>query len=245
MRSAAASILSLTPVRMSKRRLQDDVYEKLRELILNGEIAAGHLITVQALSEAFGVSAMPIREALQRLVAGQALTTVSGRSIGIPPLTRERLLDLTRVRLVLEGAAAEWAVDNVTPVVVERLEFLTAEMVAAVEAQDVKRFLRHNRDFHFTIYKLAGSESAYSIVEGLWLQVAPYFHDLYQLDRYAKASNGHEMIVKALKARDRQGVGDGIRADIQSGSLLLVRLLPGSSQPQPEAAAAAAPAGQP
>lgn len=244
MRSAAASILSLTPVRMSKRRLQDDVYEKLRELILNGEIAAGHLITVQTLSEAFGVSAMPIREALQRLVAGQALTTVSGRSIGIPPLTRERLVDLTRVRLVLEGAAAEWAVDNVTPLVVERLEFLTAEMVAAVEAQDVKRFLRHNRDFHFTIYKLAGSESAYSIVEGLWLQVAPYFHDLYQLDRYAKASNGHEMIVKALKARDRQGVGDGIRADIQSGSLLLVRLLPGSSQPQPEAAAAA-PAGQP
>jgi DNA-binding GntR family transcriptional regulator len=231
MRTSAPGILSLPRVRMSKSRLQDDVFNKLRDLILNGEIAAGQLITVQALSDAFGVSAMPIREALQRLVAAQALTTISGRSIGIPPLTRERLLDLTRTRLVIEGAAAEWAVDRVTPAILARLEQLASEMRSSVRDQDVKRFLRHNREFHFTIYKLAGSESAYTIIEGLWLQVAPYFHHLYKLNRYAKASDDHDMILKALKTGDQQGAGDGVRADIRSGSELLLGLLAESAIP--------------
>jgi DNA-binding GntR family transcriptional regulator len=232
MRPTSPSIVSLAPNRMTKSRLQDDVYEHVRELILNGDIAAGQLITVQALSEAFGVSAMPIREALQRLVAAQALTTISGRSIGIPPLTRERLLDLTRVRLVVEGAAAEWAVDHVTPDVIERLDQLAREMVAAVKDRDVKRFLRGNREFHFTIYKLASSESAYSVIEGLWLQVAPYFHRLYPLGWYEKASDDHQLVVQALKAGNRRGVGDGIRADIQGGSELLIGLLDLSTAPR-------------
>jgi DNA-binding GntR family transcriptional regulator len=47
--------------------LQDHVNRQLCELILNGEIAPGQLITTRALAEAFGVSAMPVREALRRL----------------------------------------------------------------------------------------------------------------------------------------------------------------------------------
>ena len=49
--------------------IQDQVLGKLRELILNGGIEPGRTVTVQSLAEAFGVSAMPVREALQRLVA--------------------------------------------------------------------------------------------------------------------------------------------------------------------------------
>ena len=66
-------------------------------------------MTVQSLAEAFGVSAMPVREALHRLSAAQALTVVAGRSVGIPALTVERLEDLRRVRGEIEGLAAAWA----------------------------------------------------------------------------------------------------------------------------------------
>ena len=228
------SVLSLTPMRVPKSRLQDYVYERLRDLILNGEIAPGQLITVQTLTEAFGVSAMPIREALQKLVAANALTTISGRSIGIPPLTRERLIDLTRVRSALEGAAAEWAVAHVSDEVLDRLELLLREMNSSVEDRNVKGFLRTNRDFHFTIYKLSKSEVAYGIIEGLWLQIAPYFHDLYKLDRYEKASNDHDMVLSGLKTRNPSLVREGIRADIESGSELLLSMLP--PRPLPGAA---------
>src|ERR1700734_2582639 len=89
---------SLPVVRLPRNTLQDHVYRQLCELILNGEIAPGQLVTIQGLADAFGVSAMPVREALQRLTAARVLTVISGRSIGILPLTGERLFDLRRGR---------------------------------------------------------------------------------------------------------------------------------------------------
>jgi len=53
----------------SEGNLAGSLYGKLSDLILNGEIAPGQLVTIQALSDAFGVSTMPVREALQRLTA--------------------------------------------------------------------------------------------------------------------------------------------------------------------------------
>jgi DNA-binding GntR family transcriptional regulator len=213
--------LSLAPMKMRKSRLRDDVYQRLRDLIMNGDIAAGQLITIQTLAEAFGVSMMPIREALLRLVAEHALVTVAGGSVEIPRLTPERLVDLTRVRIMVEGTVAEWAVDGVSDAVIEHLERIERDIEQAIERQDVKSFVKLNREFHSTLYKLADSESAYSIIEKFWLQVTPYHHQ-YRPDRYIEASKNHKNVIKALKERDKQGVGDGIREDIQSGGQYLL-----------------------
>jgi DNA-binding GntR family transcriptional regulator len=216
-----SSTLSLAPMKMRKSRLRDDVYQRLRELIMDGDIAAGQLITIQTLAEAFGVSMMPIREALLRLVAEHALVTVTGGSVEIPRLTPERLIDLTRVRLMIEGTVAEWAVDGVSDAAINRLEQIGHDLEQAIGRQDVKSFVKLNWEFHSTLYGLANSESAYSIIEKFWLQVIPYHHQ-YRPDRYTKADDNHKKVIKALKKHDRQGVGDGIREDIQSGSRYLL-----------------------
>jgi DNA-binding GntR family transcriptional regulator len=221
MRSTKASPLSLAPMKMRKSRLRDDVYQRLRELIMNGDISAGQLITIQTLAEAFGVSMMPIREALLRLVAEQALVTVAGGSVEIPRLTPERFIDLTRVRLLVEGTVAEWAVDGASDAAIERLEQIERDIEEAIGRQDAKSFVKLNREFHATLYKLSNSESAYSIIEKFWLQVIPYHHQ-YWPNRHIKAGNNHKNVIEALKERDKQGVGDGIRADIQIGSQYLL-----------------------
>lgn len=95
--------LAFSPV--PRATIQDLVYEKLRELIQNGGIEPGRTVTVQSLAEAFGVSAMPVREAMHRLVAEKALKVVAGRSVGIPMLAVQRLEVLRRVRVEIEGAA--------------------------------------------------------------------------------------------------------------------------------------------
>ena len=132
--------------------MQDHVYRQLCELILNGEIAPGRLITIQALADAFGVSAMPVREALQRLTAAHVLTVVSGRTIGIPPLNRERLEDLRRVRLEVESIAAMWATPNIGEAEIEQLAACVDAMGEAARAGDRTQYVRLNRTFHFTIY---------------------------------------------------------------------------------------------
>ena len=177
--AAPAEAADHTSLGAPRGTLQDHVYRQLCELILNGEIAPGQLITIQALADAFGVSAMPVREALQRLTAARVLTVISSRSIGIPPLTGERLSDLARVRLEVESLAAIWATPNISDSEIARLEECVTAMDEAARSGDNKQYLRWNRAFHFGIYQAARSEALLAIIETLWLQISPYFHLLH------------------------------------------------------------------
>lgn len=217
--------LSLSVKSLSRNNLQDLVYEQMCELILSGEIKPGQLITIQALSESFGVSAMPVREALQKFVNTGVLAVISGRSIGVPPLTLERLVDLTRVRIEIEGTASRWASRHISKSNLDELESHFDDTRQAVEEGDLKKFLHSNRIFHFTLYRLAHSDILLDIIERLWLQSTPYFHHLYQLDKYKTANQQHHFILDSLKAGDHGGVVRGVRADIETGYRLLARML--------------------
>ena len=127
--------LPLRPV--PRETVQDHVYRQLKELILNGGIEPGRTVTIQSLADAFGVSAMPVREALHRLVAEKALTVVAGRSVGIPPLNIDRLEDLTRARIEIE-VATEWAARVISAADLAKLDDLIATMEAAQAAGDGK-----------------------------------------------------------------------------------------------------------
>jgi DNA-binding GntR family transcriptional regulator len=223
MDSIAKSALPVTP--LPRGTLQDHVHRQLCELILNGEIAPGQLITIQAIADAFGVSSMPVREALQRLTAARVLTVISGRSIGIPRLTAERMLDLRRVRLEVEAIAADWAAQSVTNEQVQRLEETLKNLEEAVRSGDRKQYVRLNRAFHFGIYAAAGSEVLLAIIENLWLQISPYFHLLHASGNYPKANAQHEMMLEGLKCRDGAAVRQAICNDIKEASRILAELL--------------------
>ncbi len=220
------SLRSALPISPAPRgTLQDHVHRQLCELILNGEIAPGQLVTIQALADAFGVSAMPVREALQRLSAARVLTVISGRSIGIPPLSGERLLDLRRVRLEVESLAAGWATPNISEIEIARLEECVGAMEDAARTGDNKQYLRWNRTFHFTIYQAARSHALLAIIETLWLQISPYFHLLRASGNYFKANEQHELMLAAIRARDGAAVSLGVRNDIEAAYRVLVSLL--------------------
>jgi DNA-binding GntR family transcriptional regulator len=215
----------LPVVRVPRNTLQDHVYRQLCELILNGEIAPGQLVTIQGLADAFGVSAMPVREALQRLTAARVLTVISSRSIGVPPLSEERLLDLRRVRLEVESIAALWATPNIGTAELEPLRECLSAMEDAIRSGDNKQYLRWNRAFHFGIYQAAQSEALLAIIETLWLQISPYFHLLHASGNYLKANEQHELMLAALRARDGAAVSLALRDDIDAAYRVLASLL--------------------
>jgi DNA-binding GntR family transcriptional regulator len=216
---------TLVVARAPRNTLQDFVYRQLCELILNGEIAPGQLITIQSLADAFGVSAMPVREALQRLSAARVLTVISSRSIGIPRLTGERLADLRRVRLEVESLAAVWATPNIGEAEIAALEATVAAMEEAAQIGDNKQYLRCNRAFHFKIYQAGRSEALLAIIETLWLQISPYFHLLHASGNYFKANEQHELMLSAIRARDEAAVSLAVRNDIEAAYRVLVSLL--------------------
>ena len=197
---------------LGRETLQDRVYSQMAGLILDGGIAPGQLVTIQGLAEAFGVSTMPVREALKRLSAEHALTVVSGRSIGIPPLTLERLVDLRNVRMEVEGTAAEWAAHSIDAAGLAQLRQQLQLMERSIDESRTLDYLRANRAFHFTIYRGTGSPTIVSLIEILWLQISPYFNLLRESGNYVSANLHHGAMVDAMA----RGDGDAARAAIVS-----------------------------
>ncbi|MDB5511432.1 MAG: GntR family transcriptional regulator, partial [Enterovirga sp.] len=95
--------------RLERVTLGDRVYDELRELIIGGELAPGDKLSLRSVAETLGVSIMPVREAVSRLVADEALEVLPNRAVTIPVMTRAKFRELTRIRLVIECFAAEQA----------------------------------------------------------------------------------------------------------------------------------------
>ena len=205
--------------------LPDEVYRRIKDLILDGNLAPGELVTIQGLAEAFDVSAMPVREALTRLTAERALMVVAGRSVGIPKLDVRRLQDLTRVRLAIETTAARWAAVAIGAEQIAELETLCKAMDQAIKKDDRRGFVRANHDFHFCIYRAANSQTMLGIIEALWLQVSPYFHLLHASDNYTTSNVRHRQILDALKSHDGDSVAKALEGDISAASAMLTKLL--------------------
>ena len=225
MASAYPTKTNLKVVPLSRETLQDRVYRRVCDLILDGEIAPGQLVTIQSLADAFEVSHMPVREALKRLTAANALTVVSGRSIGIPRLNRASLSDLRNVRVEVEALASIWATRNITDGELGDIEELYGKLGLAIAAGDVRSFLRANHALHFAIYRAARSETLLTIIENLWLQISPYFNLLRGSGNYEVSNNHHQVMVDGLKARNEKQVSDAVRADIDSAYEVLLELV--------------------
>lgn len=215
----------LKVIPLNRETLQDRVHRRICDMILDGEIEPGQLVTIQSIADACGVSHMPVREALKRLQAANALTVVTGRSIGIPRLSRAKLDDLRDVRLETESLAAKWAVRHVSESEVSSLVSECVKLEKANAAEDVRSYLRANHAFHFSIYRAARSETLLAIIENLWLQISPYFSLLHGSGNYGAANTQHRVMVEALKLRDETMIEMAIRADIDAAYRVLVGLV--------------------
>ena len=91
----------VTPLK--RQTLSSDVYAQLRELLITGQMIPGEQISLRTTASALGVSVMPVREAVHRLVAEQALELTPNRALRVPLMTESAFREITRIRVNLEG----------------------------------------------------------------------------------------------------------------------------------------------
>ncbi len=200
--------------------VQERVYRELRSALQQGRLVSGQSMTVRGLASAVGTSEMPVREALRRLIAEGALVQAPNRSFQVIPMTQERLAELIRVRVALEGMATRLAVDSVEPSLIAALSELNDEMRAAIEPGDADRVLRANQEFHFTIYRAAYSPQLLELIDMLWLRSGPYLADILRgrqdaRDIFRRATVVHGRLIRALGRRDRDGVVRALSLDLE------------------------------
>ena len=92
--------------------LAEKAYEKVRSGLISARFRPGEILTIRSLAAEYGISATPVREALQRLVAENALEMQPNKSYRVPVLSIERFEEVKRIRCALEAMAAELACPN-------------------------------------------------------------------------------------------------------------------------------------
>ncbi|WP_033876300.1 GntR family transcriptional regulator, partial [Pseudomonas aeruginosa] len=179
--------------------LQERLYQRLREDLLAGRFQPGERLKIRDLANQWGTSPMPVRAALQRLVAEGALEGEAQRSLRVPLMTRERFLQILQVRLSLEGLAAESASGRLDEQALEGLEGCLRRMEDALRRREVQAYLEANSEFHLTLYRACGNPVLLRLIETLWLQVGPFFNRLFtEADLSLRLNDFHEDALDAL-----------------------------------------------
>ena len=215
----------ITPV--PRETLHDRVYAELRRSLIHGVFVSGEMLRIQDLAQKLRTSTMPVREALARLVSEQALEALPNRSVRVPVITREKLEDLARARVLIEGEVTVRALPRLGADDFARLKQLTQECEATfrLRSEDsIRRATELNHAFHDHIYKAAGSPVLLPMIESLWLQSGPYVQAaafLHDEARDPAGTHHHWELIAALERRDAEGAVEALTRDISRAFNLL------------------------
>jgi DNA-binding GntR family transcriptional regulator len=207
------------PKKLSLETLSDKAYFEIRKALMTGKFASGTPLVIRTLAETYGISATPMRDALQRLVAEKSLEVLSNRTIAVPHLTAERFIEIRRVRAALEGLAGELAVANLGAKEVDRLDALIADMDEDILNNDIRSYLAHNKMFHFHLYSAAKSQLLLQLIENLWTLVGPFLNGLFEASAYLpQANEQHHHIVVAVRRHSPTKVRQAVVQDIETAA---------------------------
>jgi DNA-binding GntR family transcriptional regulator len=185
------------------RTMQEIAYDAIRDGILAGRHAPGQRLIADELAKEFGVSRMPVREALHRLEVAGLVTITPHRGAVVSELSEAECIEIYHVRAVLDGLATRLATPNLSEADHARLAALLADMETGVEAKDPQRVLNVNRKFHAVIWSAARAPRLRDLLENLY-DASQRFRNISVLipGRLDQITHEHRLIVEALARGD-------------------------------------------
>lgn len=209
---------------IERRTMGDRAYRQMADLLIAGRLAPGDKLSLRSMAQALGVSMMPIREAVTRLVADGALEVTPNRAIRVPVMSAARFRDLTAVRVAIEGHAAELAAKLRSPEEVTQIAALEEAFrkETAKTRPDRPRAVACNQALHFKVYEAAKSPTLLDIIRALWLKAGPVINlDLLaNPDRMKKtaARQFHAELLDAIASGNARAAREAIRNDIEGAA---------------------------
>lgn len=182
---------------------QEAVLAALRADIASGLLAPGEQVVQDDLARRYGVSRVPIREALRILEAEGHLTYHPHRGYFVAELSVDDLAEVYRIRELLESEALGQAVELIEDADIDELQGLVEAVEEATAAGDVTAITAANRSFHFALLEISGRPRLVRMIRLLW-DATDAYRSVYFLDRAnrERIDAEHRAMIDALRARD-------------------------------------------
>ncbi len=197
--------ISATPVTFlaERRLLHETVISRLRDLIVQGELAPESKLNERVLAEQLGTSRTPLREAIKFLASEGLVELLPNRGAVVAALKPEKMQQVFVVLGALEALAGDLACRHATAADIAEIRALHYHMLAHHARGELAAYFRYNQQIHSKIMECAGNATLAQVYGGLNAHVkrARYLANLSR-ERWDQAVKEHEAMLDALVKRD-------------------------------------------
>lgn len=203
------------PIR--RRPLHCEVADRLRALIVHGELAPGERLNERVLAERFNISRTPLREAIKILSLEGLVRLLPNRGAEVTELTQSSIEDMFQVMGALEALAGELACARATDEDVAEIRALHNQMFEYYQAGDRAAYFSLNQRIHRKIVECAGNAELSTMYVNLMQRVhrARYMAN-FSRTRWSQAMHEHDEILDALTQRDSARLNAILKAHLHN-----------------------------
>jgi DNA-binding GntR family transcriptional regulator len=189
------------PIR--RTALHDTLVTRLRDMIIEGELAPGSRMHESQLGEQLGVSRTPLREAIKYLASEGLVELIPSRGAIVKRFSAKDVHDMLIVLKSLEELAGRLACETATDAEIAGVRQLHDEMRACYNAKDRLRYYKLNQAIHTEICRIADNQALSSVQTQLQSRLKRIrFIGHEGPDKWSAAMAEHEEMIVALEARD-------------------------------------------
>ena len=194
------------PIR--RQSLHEQVTDRVRDMIIEGELAPGARINEAELVERLGVSRTPLREALRTLAAENLVDTRPSRGSVVRRLTPEDVKAMLQVLAELEALGGRLACRDASNEEIGAILALHEEMMHCYRERDRLPYYKANQAIHAAIAEASGNRVLAEMQGAIQARLKRIrFIGNDTPDNWADAVEEHEAMAEALRARDGERLG--------------------------------------
>ena len=194
-------------ISIPRQVLHQEVAVRLRQRIVEGQLAPGAKLNERELAQALNVSRTPLREAIKMLAAEGLVELLPNRGAVVAQMSEQDVIDTFEVIAGLEGQSGELAAQRISEAELAEIRALHFEMMAAWTRRDLPTYYRINAQIHTLINAAARNP----VLAQTWRNVnarlqALRFRSNFDEAKWKRAVKEHERMVELLAARDAAGL---------------------------------------
>ncbi|MGL4325183.1 MAG: GntR family transcriptional regulator [Beijerinckiaceae bacterium] len=193
----------MTKTPLPHRTLSAAIIDRLRQDIFEGRHAAGAQLRQDALADAYGVSRIPVREALFQLEAEGLVRMLPHKGAVVTGLSRAEIDDVFDLRVLLEARLFAASAPALTDQDLTQLDSTQTAFSQAMASGDRARWGEHNAAFHASLYARANLPRTQSIVTAL-LQTSDRYTriQLATPQAWQRAEREHREIIRLCRGKE-------------------------------------------
>ena len=183
--------------------IREEVFNMLRQAILNGKLHPGDRLVERELAEQLGVSRTPVREALRKLELENLVTHIPRKGVVVSEISKKDVIEIFDIRASLEGLASSLAAQKATKDDLEGLKELLKEMEKATSSQNSDSLNEIHDRFHKRLFDIADSPRLVQMINSLSDYINRFMKAGYSHPgRSSSAMQEHIELLESIEAKD-------------------------------------------